>query len=278
MSCIFISYRREDSSGYAGRIYDRLCQHFGNDSVFMDVDGIQPGDDFVEVINRKVGSSDACVAVIGRQWATVKDQNGNRRLENPRDFVRLELAAALARNIRVIPVLVGGARMPSIEELPEPLAALSTRNAIELTDTAFQEMLPRLIHALESTVHVAAPASLPEPVVTAKKIPVWIYGALALAAVVVAFLIFRGGEARKAQIIRFENIPPQVVLGRRYLIRARSSSGLPVTVSVQGNCDLTGEVVTGVAAGTCRLSASQPGSDAFLPSTFERALRVVPAP
>jgi len=106
MSRIFISYRRDDSGGWAGRLYDRISQHFGRDHVFMDIDTIEPGLDFVEVIEQAVGSCDALLALIGRQWLTLTDDDGQRRLDNPEDFVRLEIAAALVRNIRVIPVLV----------------------------------------------------------------------------------------------------------------------------------------------------------------------------
>jgi hypothetical protein len=106
---IFISYRREDSSGWAGRLYDRLSQRFGGDNVFMDIDTIDPGLDFVEVIQQAVGSCDVLVALIGRHWLTSTDEQGQRRLENPEDFVRLEITAALERNIRVIPALLQGA-------------------------------------------------------------------------------------------------------------------------------------------------------------------------
>ena len=112
MARVFISYRREDSSGWAGRLYDRLSQRFGGDNVFMDIDTIEPGLDFVEVIQRAVGSCDVLIALIGRQWPTVSDATGQRRLDNPEDFVRLEIAAALRRDIPVIPVLVRATAMP----------------------------------------------------------------------------------------------------------------------------------------------------------------------
>ena len=109
MPRIFISYRRDDSAAHAGRLYDRLEGHFGQENVFMDVDAIQPGLDFVEVVQEAVGSCDALIAVIGKEWQRVVDGSGRRRLENPEDLVRLEIATALSRNIRVIPVLVQGA-------------------------------------------------------------------------------------------------------------------------------------------------------------------------
>src|SRR4051812_13199838 len=102
MPGIFLSYRREDSSGHAGRIHDRLIQRFlpPDWQIFMDVDSLQPGVDFIDTIQHAVESCDALIAVIGRHWLTAADEQGRKRLENPEDFVRLELATALERNIR----------------------------------------------------------------------------------------------------------------------------------------------------------------------------------
>src|SRR5258708_35012303 len=108
MPSSFISYRREDGSGSAGRIYDHLVQSFGEDRVFMDVDAIEPGQDFVEVIQQAVGSCSALIAVIGRNWSGLRG-DGSRRIDDPEDFVHLEVAAALERGVRVIPVLVDDA-------------------------------------------------------------------------------------------------------------------------------------------------------------------------
>src|SRR5215510_7657864 len=101
MPGIFISYRRDDCSGHAGRLYDALSLRFGSERLFMDIDTLQPGEDFVEAIEKAVGSCDVLLALIGRQWVTSSDAQGQRRLENPNDFVRLEIEAALARNIHV---------------------------------------------------------------------------------------------------------------------------------------------------------------------------------
>src|SRR5262245_11304598 len=118
MARIFISYRREDTSTHAGLLYDHLKSHFGKDQVFMEVDTIEPGSDFVDVLQKTVASCDVVIAVIGQKWLTVKDEDGQPRLTNPEDFVRLEIGAALEREVRVIPVLVGGARMPRSNEVP----------------------------------------------------------------------------------------------------------------------------------------------------------------
>jgi len=168
MSRIFISYRRDDSAGYAGRLYDRLSQRFGGDQIFMDIDTIEPGLDFVEVIEKAVGSCDVLIALIGRQWLTIADATGRRRLDNPEDFVRLEIATALDRNIRVIPVLVRGATMPRSTDLPDVLKKLSRRNALEISDTRFHYDVDRLIETLEKVLGVSEPLP-PRPKVRRKE-------------------------------------------------------------------------------------------------------------
>jgi hypothetical protein len=151
MSGIFISYRRDDSAPYAGRLYDRLAKEFAKDHVFMDIDAIDPGEDFVEVINQRLDSCSAVVALIGKTWLGCVDETGARRLDNPDDYVRLELAAALAREVRVIPVLVGGAAMPRSDKLPDELVQLARRNAIEISDTRFHQDVDRLAQSLRKT-------------------------------------------------------------------------------------------------------------------------------
>lgn len=149
MSGIFISYRREESEGYAGRLRDRLVQEFGQEHVFMDVDTIEPGVDFIDVVEKAVAAVDVLLCVIGKKWLTIEDKDGNRRLENPTDLVRLEVAAALKRNIRVIPVLVWGATMPSANELPSDLSTLTRRNAVELHHTGFHAGVNRLVDTVK---------------------------------------------------------------------------------------------------------------------------------
>jgi len=153
MPGVFISYRREDSAAYAGRLFDILSARFGADNTFMDVDDIKGGDDFTTVIERKLGVSDALVAVIGEHWLSVKEPSGERRLDNPNDFVRIEIAKALQRGIRVIPVLVGGASLPHPGDLPDNLKGLCDRQAVEIRDTRFHEDAKDLVDVLHGTLH-----------------------------------------------------------------------------------------------------------------------------
>jgi hypothetical protein len=104
-----------------------LFQHFSQNKIFMDVDNLDPGVDFFEAIEASVGSCDVLIAVIGKRWLISSDEEGRRRLDNPDDLVRLEIAAALKRNIRVIPVLVDGALMPRSSDLPDDLKLLVRR-------------------------------------------------------------------------------------------------------------------------------------------------------
>jgi TIR domain len=130
---IFISYRRDDSEGEAGRLYDDLIRIFGSESVFMDVSDIHPGKDFRRAIDDNVSQCAVLLAIIGTGWINARDAEGTRRLDQPNDFVRLEIASALARDIDVIPVLVHGARMPAPADLPENLQDLAYRNGVEIT-------------------------------------------------------------------------------------------------------------------------------------------------
>ena len=149
---IFISYRREETAYAAGWLYDRLADHYGGGQVFKDVDSIQLGDDFVDVITRAVGSCDVLLALIGPHWLTATDGRGRRRLDNPGDFVRLEIEAALTRQVRVIPILVDDARIPHADELPESLSGLVRRQALELSPSRFESDTGRLLRVLDWTL------------------------------------------------------------------------------------------------------------------------------
>jgi hypothetical protein len=149
---IFISYRREETAYPAGWLYDRLADRFGASKIFKDIDSIELGDDFVEVITTAVGACDVLLALIGNEWLTITGENGRRRLDDPADFVRVEIEAALARDVRVIPVLVDGASMPPAEDLPASLARLVRRHALELSPSRFDFDTGRLLRVLERTL------------------------------------------------------------------------------------------------------------------------------
>ena len=149
---IFISYRREESRWSARSLYDRLSVHFDRKQIFMDIDAIALGDDFVKAIEKTVGECDALIAVIGAHWLTSTDEQNGRRLDNPEDFVRREIATALKRDIRVIPVLVDGALMPRSSELPDDLKPLVRRNALRVSDTGFDDDCRRLVAAIEQVL------------------------------------------------------------------------------------------------------------------------------
>lgn len=153
---IFISYRRDDTEGEAGRLFDDLSREFGEDSIFMDVDGISPGVDFRKAIDDNVSSCGVQLAIIGPTWSTIKSSAGARRLDDPNDFVRLEIASALKRNIAVIPVLVHDAKMPHPDELPEGLKDLAFRNSVEITHARWNTDVQLLIHALGKYVSPSA--------------------------------------------------------------------------------------------------------------------------
>ncbi|CAN5800816.1 MAG: toll/interleukin-1 receptor domain-containing protein [Gemmatimonadetes bacterium] len=152
MRAIFISYRREDAEGQAGRLFHDLVANFGDGSVFMDVAGIEPGRDFRRAIDEQVATCGVLLALIGTNWLDANDGSGRRRLDDPMDFVRLETASALKRDIPVIPVLVRGASMPRVEVLPEDLKELAFRNAVELTHARWDSDVQVLVKALRPHV------------------------------------------------------------------------------------------------------------------------------
>jgi len=141
---IFISYRRQDAQAAAGRIFDHLSASFAKPDVFMDVDSIEPGADFVALLEERMSQCEALIAVIGPNWTDVTDRDGNRHLNGRNDYVRLEIESALKRNILVVPVLVDGARMPDEANLPDPLKPLARRNAAEVSHHRFHDDTEKL--------------------------------------------------------------------------------------------------------------------------------------
>jgi hypothetical protein len=218
---IFISYRRDDSEGEAGRLFDDLTREFGSNSVFMDVAGIRPGVDFVQAIEQNVADCGVLLAIIGPTWASIANASGQRRLDDPNDFVVLEIASALKREVPVIPVLVHAAKMPSQDQLPESLKSFSHRNSVELSHARWPSDVQLLIEALNSyvapskatvqePVHATVPVQLPPPhqpatsappVVKKSSVP-WIAGIGGLVVIVAAiaiYLVTRQAPAPQAQ-------------------------------------------------------------------------------
>jgi hypothetical protein len=149
---IFINYRRGDDPGFTQALYSRLEQVFPSERLFMDVDNIAPGLDFVQVLNDQVARCDVLIAVIGKHWLDAADETGARRLDSPEDFVRIEIESALQQKKRVIPVLVNDATMPRSTELPEGLKAFARCNAVRLTHERFRADTQSLVKALEGVL------------------------------------------------------------------------------------------------------------------------------
>ncbi len=158
MSDIFLSYRRQDTLSATGRLADRLEQHFGPRRVFRDYDSIIAGADFVTAINSAISVSTVVLAVVGPDWADARDGRGERRLDDPGDFVRLEIEAAFRAEVPVIPVLVEGAKMPSAEALPASLQAFARCQAVELTESRWRDDADRLITSLQAQFAIESDA------------------------------------------------------------------------------------------------------------------------
>src|SRR5262245_32939538 len=147
---IFISYRREDSAGSAGRLQDTLAKQFGPDHVFRDVADIYAGGDFRQAIEREIGQSDVVVVIIGPRWPRLPHDKHRARTDHPHDLLRLDVASALTRNTRVIPVLVDRATVPSESALPDDLKQLARRNAVEIRDGAWDDDVRRLVQSIKA--------------------------------------------------------------------------------------------------------------------------------
>jgi TonB family protein len=162
MRAIFVSYRRDDAEGEAGRLFDDLVKHFGASSVFIDVATIDVGRDFRKAIDESIADCGVLLAVIGKSWIDARDEHGQRRLDDASDFVRLETASALKRDIPVIPILVHGARMPRPEQLPDDLKELAYRNGVELTHARWSSDFQLLAKGLRRTLGDRS-SSKPQP-------------------------------------------------------------------------------------------------------------------
>jgi hypothetical protein len=221
---IFISYRRDDSSGHVGRLYDALSAHFGRNRLFFDIDHIAPGQDFVNVLDDSLNRSSVMIVMMGKRWAGT-GKIGARRIDDPGDFVRLEVASGLRRpELRLIPALIQGAKMPGPNSLPEELKDLSRRNAIEMSDLRWREDVERLIASLERDMATAAPLkNAAEEVRKAREItlaptiarsPMLKWGAGAVAAIALLFGARAMFSHREPPAKSIAVVPPAVVSTR----------------------------------------------------------------
>jgi hypothetical protein len=183
---VFLSYRRDDSSPWTGRLRDALAARFGDDGVFQDVTGVRPGLSFDEEIASALARADATLAVIGPRWLSATGHDGRRRLDDENDHVRRELVQALASQVPTIPVLVGGARLPDVDELPDVLRPLVSRQAVELRDESWHDDVARLARSLPGADHDQEPRSRRWRFVGAVAV------AVAMAAAVVGVLLASG--------------------------------------------------------------------------------------
>ncbi len=198
MAGIFISYRRDDSAGYTGRLVDAMKTCFEPQQIFRDIEAIEAGADFVDAIDQAVASCSVLIAVIGPRWLTATDAKGNRRLDDLNDFVRLEVAAALSRDIKVIPILVGGATMPDVSIMPDALKPLARRQAQEITDRRWDYDVRTLFDAVAKMPGVIKrrqpePATgTPQPTTPAKRGMSWVVKAVFGAIAVIGALMVIG--------------------------------------------------------------------------------------
>jgi len=215
MGIVFINYRRDETAGEARALYNDLIELLGAERVFMDVDNIALGRDFRQVLRERLDACEVMLSLIGRDWAQARDSAGARRLDNPADFVRLEIATALQRNVAVTPVLLQDAHMPSAESLPDELKDLAYRNGFELSHTRWESDVHELVRRLglapaATPPTVAAPpavsASPPaavaaNPTAARKSTPI-VIGALGLliAAASIGWMTTRGDRSAQAEI------------------------------------------------------------------------------
>jgi len=155
MGRVFVSYRRRETQHIAGRLSDWLENRLGQTKVFMDVESLEPGVDFGEAIAAAVASCDVLIVLIGKAWTTMTDNAGRRRLDDPDDFIVLEVSAALQRGIRVVPVLVDGASMPHRDELPASLQGLARRHAVRIDHETFRSDVDPLLDTVERILAAA---------------------------------------------------------------------------------------------------------------------------
>jgi hypothetical protein len=216
---IFISYRRDDSAGAAGRLHDRLERDLGRDLLFMDVDAIPLGQNFVKILGDAVAQCDVFLAVIGKNWIDARDEMGRRRLDDPNDFVRIEIATALKRGIPVVPILLDGAQMPGATQLPEDMKELPLRNGLSVRHESFHADIEKLVRSIKGERKVQnfgeAPSTTGSVKSTSSSKNIYLYilsNALA-AFVTLEIIVFVGFGIDAIMPTSFDNIASRKTVG-----------------------------------------------------------------
>ncbi len=258
---IFISYRREDSAPHALSIAQYLERQFGGDSVFIDVDRIRAGENFVSVLNDRLGLSNVMLTIIGPNWVKTRDSSGKRRLDDPNDWVRMEVASALAKEIRVIPVLVGGAKLPKVEDLPDDLKSLVKRQAAVVGTSNFRHEMA----GLAGDIGI---------IVGRDRVRMIKLGLAVAAGLVLVIAIYNFGSRRSVAVIDSASQLPFESLNvkcKASLQTWRTASAVAAfAVSSNGNCGFSAEVPKVNAARVAALDAcNKNGSDCRVVEVIE---------
>lgn len=256
MGGIFISYRRNDSDVAAGRLADDLSAIFGAANIFRDIDSLHPGQDYEEALDSALESCAVLIAVIGPRWSTITNKEGQRRLEDPTDWVCTEISRALARGIYVIPVLISGTNMPQDQEVPDSLKPLLKRQGIELDDRHWKQELVVLAQALEKLPGMTSRAPLPATTGQVKpndmagltqnvrSKPSRIQSRYVVASVALAFLLLIACAVAINGILR-----RSINVSGTWKIEGQNDSIVPRCVFKQVDNDLTGSCTGPKAAG-----------------------------
>jgi hypothetical protein len=235
---IFISYRRDDSEADTDFLYEQLVRYFGTDHVFMDIDNIPVGRDFVEVIESAVSSCDVLIAVIGKQWLAISDGE-KRRIDNSDDFVRLEIAAALRQNIIVIPLLVRGAPIPRQNELPDDLKSMARRHAFVISRVRRREDVEQLMTEIKLVAPKQSPAARTQPQAAPDQPIIVTEQSGTAPAQVVGVRVGKGLVMRLgATLLLIAIIGAVGLLSRRYLLSSTGSTAETAPLAVDPNAQL----------------------------------------
>jgi TIR domain-containing protein len=237
MPRLFLSYRREDTGGYAGRLGDGLSARFGRSQIFRDIDAIPPGVNFVKGTDDAIAACDYVLLLIGDNWLSAATKAGDRRLEDPDDFVRREIEAAIKGDVPIIPILVEGARMPTAAELPPTIASVTYFNALELADTRWDYDFNKLVGAVSRKPSGRAVPQLRQRLSSWKRRPLQIAaGVVVIALLGLGYALLTGGSQNPppspppanvdARVVRVELRSPSERLGDYLRETKQSTAGL----------------------------------------------------